>query len=470
MDQNFGGGSKITDDFERHIALKNDAAIYFLAWQTENGLLKSKQSRPSCIEESPILQSLIAEFINIFAKSHNQNTFYQNCLSEYKKKYANEITKYCLEDYKTIFTGSTRFRWRGDKLTTKINRFGHAMDPDRGILFFTSMMLGPENCIVEFQVGRSSTNGRGGYKSLFDEISRSKEMLEYTNGKTTFIPDEAIHIFKRSLNLDNHLNLTKPGDKEYFFEGEQLYNYLLNSPAISVKSLFLLSNEIVLTDANRSAICTIKWDSSVTARYRDDFFTQNSTITDIRTVDNSSINEDLITYCTLNLYKQMKHGVICVSYPGAQGDKCILTETDKGRNTKRTYVDIITYKPIDDRIAVFLTEAKDNLLKSTDDIKKLNEIVTNPQYISGLEQLLRKTKIEKPTSHVFRSIAGKQQNQLTFFDVDYLFMFRIVSSQPKLVIEWQIFVSNKKVIPYFENIGNDEKFIGIMEFEQIYST
>ena len=41
-----------------------------------------------------------------------------------------------------MISDSTRFLWQENNLKVKINRFGHAMDPDRGVLFFANMLLG----------------------------------------------------------------------------------------------------------------------------------------------------------------------------------------------------------------------------------------------------------------------------------------------------------------------------------------
>ncbi|MDR0850018.1 MAG: hypothetical protein LBN07_00860 [Christensenellaceae bacterium] len=466
MNKEFGGGKKITDSFERHIAIKNGSVAYFIAWEEiSNELLKVDAERPSCMLYSAEIEALIRGFINIYENSLNAEDYYNKCLAEYKSKY-NDYQTYGPADYKRIFEDSLRYHWYQDKLAAKINRFGHAMDPDRGVLCFISMMLGSENCIAEFQVGRDS---QVSYKSLFDGTSREAEMMEFIKDKEVLSAEDAIHIFKHSLNLGAHLNLTQPNEKEYYFSDEALHNYLINGSSISVKSLFLLTSEIVFTDASRQRICSIKWNLAISKRYKNTFYVNDFAPISIGLIDSAGIGEDIITYCTFNLYKQMLHEIIGVSYPGAQGDKCILVGEGKGKKVKRIYADSISYKVLNGKAAVFLTEAKDNLKKSSEDAEKLNTIIRDRECVGGLRKLCEKAAGIK-VSKIFTALAGKQSKSETKFQVDCVFMFSLKTNDTNTIIGWQIVVNNKKIIPYLEGVGEGGKFSGTMELELIYRT
>ena len=58
------------------------------------------------------------------------------------------------------------------------------MDPDRGVLYFSNMLNGIENCITEIQVNRSKViKDRGGYGSLFDSTPHEKRLLSLIEKK-----------------------------------------------------------------------------------------------------------------------------------------------------------------------------------------------------------------------------------------------------------------------------------------------
>jgi hypothetical protein len=465
MNQNSGGGDSITDDFEKYSAIKNGSILRLIHWVNEGEILKPNINRPSCIPYSEEMQTQISNYLETFFKSANFADYYDTCFTEYKKQFKN----YTESNIKEILKSSTRYTWDDDKLTVKINRFGHAMDPDRGILFFISMALGNEKCVTEFQIERSELDTRGGYNALFDGTSRAKELLGYVKNKPALLKDDVLHIFKRALNLDNHLHLIERTPNEYYFGDNELFNYLITNASISIKSLFLLSSEIILTNKKRSKICSIKWDMGTIAKYKSAFYINNFKPLVISPISQKTINEDLITYCTADLYKRLSHDIIGISYPGAQGDRCILV--GNGRNVKRIYVDIITLSEQNGEAAIFLTEAKDNLQKSTKDIEKLNMILKETQYRQGLENLCRKViNKENTIVNVFKSISGKQRQLNTALDVDYLFMFNIEIVDGGIKANWQIFINNCAIIPHLGNLCTNNKLSGTLLLDMIYQT
>ncbi len=165
---------------------------------------------------------------------------------------------------KDLISDSTRFLWQENNLKVKINRFGHAMDPDRGVLFFANMLLGSKKVTSEIQINRSASyNARGGYKSLFDSAPQENQMRKYVehiiNLQNNIMTEEnALHIITSVWGLPLDL-MEKTSDGNYFISNKKLYDLLIHHSSMSVKSIFFLSTALILSNQAREPICTIKW-------------------------------------------------------------------------------------------------------------------------------------------------------------------------------------------------------------------
>lgn len=136
LSNNHGGGDKITLIREQNLTLKINALVYFIEWESENDLLLTNPKRNSCIRYNTKIENILK---NILSKHLNSTAlnFYDELLSE-NMQYFDEKH---LAELKASFSNSTRFQKENEKLIVKINRFGHAMDPDRGILFLLMLFL-----------------------------------------------------------------------------------------------------------------------------------------------------------------------------------------------------------------------------------------------------------------------------------------------------------------------------------------
>lgn len=349
MEQAFGGGDKITDELEIALACKMNAVMYLIKWKNEVGknILCVNDNALSCIYHSEEIKNILGKIIKHFINASLFEEYFNTLQNEYRKSNSKIIAKYSTSDMKSVITESTRFHWYNDKLCVKINRFGHAMDPDRGVLYFANMLLGAENIITEIQVNRPNEfTCRGGYSSLFDALGRQALLKEYTQkiikAGNIFTDDNAIYIFKTALNIDSFLPFIKTGEHEYVIKDEDLEEFLLNHHSITAKTIFFLSTELRLTDKNRDSICTIKWNIGPIKKFMNSVLDCGFTITDIVPFSDIRAKEDIITFASVELYKRMHCSLLAVSYPGAQGDRCVLT--GRGRNVLRTYIDIIAYK------------------------------------------------------------------------------------------------------------------------------
>lgn len=479
MNQSFGGGDKFNDEMEMALSYANGGVFFPIKWKTIEGLdtLKTKEGALSCIYYSDDIFKIINNLIKVFKEKNDFLSFFDRVRSLYYEKNKLILNSFTRKKMCSYIVNSTRFNWINDKyLTSKINRFGHAMDPDRGVLYFANMLVGIDNCITEIQVNRNSIDGRGGYKALFDATPHEKILLKfvseiYNNKNNVMSSSDAISILECSLNIKKWELFRKVNEKEYIIEDEKLRKFFNNSPSITAKSIFFLSLKLILTDKDRNIICTISWGYNPVKEFLNSLICKNFKPLNIKELSIADAKEDIITFASVALYKKMLCELIAVSYPGAQGDRCILI--GKGRNVDRKYIDIIALKKEKITANVFLQESKDNFSKSANDVKKLNEIISSKIDIDGLKELIHKvTLLEKSkiSQDIKISIGSKYSSDIANYDVDYIFMFDIDNSKfDKTIIKYSVALIDTSLLLAFKPLlDKDGKLKGTLEFDKIF--
>lgn len=347
------------------------------------------------------------------------------------------------------------------------------MDPDRGVLYYANMMVGVENTITEFQVNRpDNPAARGGYNVLFDALARKNELLRYVtniirNKGNVFTDENALHVFTCGLNIDTAIRFEKTSDHNYIIRDDVLKRFLLTHTSIVAKTIFFLSTELRLTDKNRNVICTVRWNKAPIIEYLDSVNTSNRTPIRIKSLTIEGAKEDIITFASVELYKKLNYDLLAVSYPGAQGDRCILTGS--GRTVLRTYVDIIAYKTKEDGIQVFLEECKESFSRSQTDVDKLNKIVSGHEEREGLKMLFRKTISRDSISDLYISVAAKKVPSLPRFIVDYIFMFDLSSDRQYTYIDYTVALVNTTLVTEFNPLANNGRLIGRLKINRLYT-
>lgn len=478
MEQKFGGGDKFTDELEKYLAYSKDAILITLPWENITGtyLLDTNADSPSCINKSDELTKIFNNLFEFFEKSKSFDDYYKFLLEFYKENYKKIIENYTKMNLSDIITQSSRFTLTNNTIMSKINRFGHAMDPERGVLYFINMLVGYQNSISEIQINRvSDINARGGYSSLFDAISREDELIAYVkhiieNNNNEFTEENALFIFKRALNIDNKLEFIKISPRNYVIDDEVLQNFLLNTNGMTAKSIFFLSKELHLTDKNRELILKVSWGINPVNAFMSRFKGKVFKPTDINPIAIDSVQEDLVTYASVQLYKKLKFKILSVSYPGAQGDRAILV--GEGRNVIRIYIDIIAYTENSKTdFVVYLQESKDVLSKSKSDVEKLVDIKNNPLKIEGLKTLFKRVTNNSEFEKVYTSLGSKQSNNIPAYDVDYILMFSVEKGYNNCTnVIWQIALINTELLNVFNKLQNNENRLrGILKLDGLYT-
>lgn len=474
MSQDFGGGSRITDEQEQRLAFERGALFFPIKWDTPPGsdVLPTKENALSCIPSSDAVQETIASIIDTFRACNGACDFYDRLKRQYAAKYREPLTRTSVSSIKANVVNSSRFHWYGDKLAVKINRFGHAMDPDRGVLYYANMLVGAENTITVVQVNRpDDPAARGGYSALFDALARKKELLGYVSdiichSANIFTDENALHVFACGLNIDKAVRFEKVSEHNYRIKDDVLERFLFAHVGMAAKSIFFLSTELRLIDKNRDTICTVRWNKEPILKYLDSVNTNNRAPIPIKPLTMAEAKEDIVTFASVELYKKMGCKLLAVSYPGAQGDRCILTGA--GRKVLRIYVDIIAYKEDANGITVFLEECKDKFSRSQDDVIKLCRIASGQEERDGLKALFRKTIGRDSIRNLFISVAAKKDASPPKFSVNYTFMFGLSFDSQHTYIDYTVNVADRAAAAEFSPLMNGGKLAGRLEYDKLY--
>ncbi len=477
MDQNFGGGDRFTDEIEEVLAFRKGAIFYPVQWNTYEHLdvLKTKENALSCIYFSEEIEDVLKDIVKAFNDSLSYSDYFCALRGSYKIKKSSLLEKYDGNDLSSVIVNSARFNWEEDKLTSKINRFGHAMDPDRGILYFTNMLVGVENCITEIQVNRPDDfNSRGGYKSLFDATPHKVSLENYVRNiirdkNNVFDDEDALFIFKRALNIDGWDLFQKQSNHSYFINDDELLQFLTKCPSMTSKCIFFLSTKLKLTDKNRNTICSVSWNKGPIQAYLDSVNTENHAPIVIKELTFDDAKEDIVTFASVQLYKKIQCDLLAVSYPGAQGDRCVLL--GDGRNVLRTYIDIIAIKKNQYKATVFLEECKDDISKSKEDVTKLNNFLSDSNQIEGLQKLVRKIDGCEKIDNIKISVGAKFTPHMPNYQVDYIFLFDINNSSADITeVDYTVALIDTTLFSIFKPLTNPQgKLRGKLIFDKIFA-
>lgn len=210
---------------------------------------------------------------------------------------------------------STRFFRRGDDWCLKFNRYGHAMDPERGMAWFLRASVGEP--LVGMLIDRSATS-----------------------------PGEALENFAKATGLAT-VDLPDPEIGGTIDVTDALNGSRLNRPGFAI---FWNLKSFSIVNANSEPLLTLSWIPG--PRYGWSPKGTAEPLTRLRA--RTEIGEDEVTYTVAHDILRSNGFVLhSVSYPGAQGDFPLLEGS--GRRTLRTYIDVIAVKP---GVALALAESK----------------------------------------------------------------------------------------------------------------
>ena len=300
------------------------------------------------------------------------------------KKWIDSLTSIDkFEDFKNINSTRTHFDSYNEKLkiknlfTLKINRMGHAMDPERGMLSYYSYFLCDEQTTVMAKFVFNPTK-----KSWYKDTPKEKEIHNQLLEKDNLSKLDLITFLVKGLSLINGedlIDLVSTSNGRFIYIDNYIdnnYNRLNNS----FRTIVDHSSILEITDGRSNEIF-LKW----TSQNRD--FEISSLEKNTRLKERKKLSEDDVTYITIhNVFKENDIEVLSISYPGAQSDTPILPEPEMGRMQKRIYIDSIGKK---NNILVFQeNKGVFNKKEISSDIQKIEKFKYDEDYKKSIAKFV----------------------------------------------------------------------------------
>lgn len=456
--QNFGGGSLLSEDDLVHACNNINGIYHHIEWNLirDSDYVKVNSHRVSCPEYIKQLEDLFFKYIVVYRNSKNNSEFYRSILLEHREV-INQVSDYSIP----MFNQSSRINYLNNNIIEiKMNRFGHAMDPERGMLvFFYS--INNKNIVAKFVMEKSSfTEIRGdNYKSLFDgccnEEFINSLLIDYFNDNKTMSSEFALQLFILATNTRSLFRNSHTIENEVIIDDNELFDYLQNGSNV-VKTLLLFTEGIRLYGRNDKLFTTIKWNSNIIDFFKSSLVNDVNFILPLYAIEQNKITEDIITYVTYELLAKLGFRALAVSYPGAQGDRAIIS--GNGIRNTREYIDIILVSNKENDNTILLQENKTILSQSFNDAEKLIKIKNDELKIKKIEELSKKTEVKSlRNARVYIGLGGLESLRIPS-NVDYIVGIKMLSNEK---FECSIYCSSKEALDYLVSISN------IIEFKSI---
>lgn len=353
-----------------------------------------------------------------------------------------KLSEHVFQDNSSSFN-SSRLKWLSKEkaLLFKFNRMGHAMDPERGMIWYykhrydkpiISRIIFPSAGDLVFQKNKLKNN-YDYLKSFIVGTSLDKEgkFTKYLINKNFLISSKLV---------SNEIDITGFLSENFEFLNKQLFAIFSNSIKVIIQD----------TNGNNRIILTWKNDFNI--------LNQKSNVKITKIKERNFIEEDDITYVVSHqVLKKNGFKIISLSYPGAQGDRAILPQAGSGRGQSRKYIDIVACYP--DKY-LDLTENKGSyrLPEVSKDIEKLNFYKSDINFKQALNNLVEKISPENKGLPILLSVSfwvPSNQTNLNGLPIEKINFFVTISPDMK---KWKIWTGgNLDVFKYKEGNVKLEK-------------
>ena len=448
---------------------------YIIAeWRTKTAnkfTLQRNQNFPSCPPEIPILRITIQAIVKSFLKS--EKNWFENSIKDLKqtshyKSYRKEVdnaigAKELLATWKARkATNLNKLRYfvNEDWIGAKINRFSHAMDPDRGILNFISFVFSKTHKIFGiYALVRPRGNDilKKDLDSLTTLRSKLKEAIAIDSGGVPrWFTDELVKAAKRAKKLDETINFQPIWEKH---KSKISDNKVVSTIAFLLDGMYLNHNGIKLVWDRRKLLGNSKGDmlDLLKTYFSSTKFSSASALVE----ESNEVDEDEVTYAIAHrVLIPNKFKIVSISYPGSQGGGAILPNPDLGKAQPREYPDIIALPPRKNaKIDVLLNESKGMFRQA--DIEKDTAKILRYKHDKKLQTALKETlvvaQVIDQNDNVRNIIIGvafgvKSNTHTTWKPDEVDFIFRITDRK-----KWAIGIFNqalRNLIPKIEGNTN----------------
>lgn len=339
-----GGNTKFNHITSYSIIYKNHKVMsYHFDWPCNaNGSVVVNDDYLSCPQQIASLESFLKCLMKFASKEFKPSNWilaFENSLLEIQHfiDWNKELEAFELQDITKLKTSRVEWKESENVFHFKFNRFGHAMDPERGMLAYYGTLNSSVISKMIFDID---------IEAWFKTVSNEKNIREYIKSNGLNNTNDFLKMFVLAAGLHNNNDFVKIADSFSSTSGtieidlsEFVSNnfYSVNKP---LRIIFRFSKEFHVYDNKENLQVKFHWKFNV-APFD---FSKFPAVTPLS--KRTYLDEDFVTYiCVHNVLRENAYKLIAVSYPGAQGDRVALDDTEEGRTRTRKYIDIISYLP-----------------------------------------------------------------------------------------------------------------------------
>lgn len=396
---------------------------YIIAkWETEKGnsyTLQRNKKYPSCPPDIAIFTDTIQQAVSAFIKTPTK--WFENSLNGLKKqtsykKYRKMVdvasgAKELLDSWKTRRDSNLnklRYFVKPKMIGAKINRFSHAMDPDRGILTFMSFLFSEERnvfgiyALVRPRGNELMKQDMNTIQQMQDKLATALEMDK--GGLPEWLVAEFKNAAKQAKKLDDVFDFQSVWEKH---EKEITESKVVMTLAYFLDGIKFNHNGITLVWDKRKLVNTNSRDF-IPAFAKHFGFAKYVAPTPIVEIC-GEVDEDEVTYAIVHRVL-IPNGfkIVSVSYPGSQGGGAVLPNPELGKAQPREYPDVIAMPPAGTNIDVVLNESKGMFTKSAinKDAEKMLRYKTDPVYKNALKETLFVAQVVDSNKQLTNIVVG----------------------------------------------------------------
>ena len=449
---------------------------YIIAdWKTEKGnnyTLQRNSNYPSCPPNIAILTATLQSAVSTFVRS--EKDWFSRSLCKLKKeqsyqtylKQVNAATgaKELLETWKNRRSSNLnklRYFVKPNFVAAKINRFSHAMDPDRGILTFISFLFSETRQVFGiYALKRTSETLQIDIDSIDIMRNQLKVALDKDKkdggGVTEWFEQLLINTAKKAKTLNDTIDITNDLLQN---RTELMRNVVVMTLAYFLDGIYLNHNGICLKWNKRKLVNSTSNNflPAFSAHFGFSCYTKPTPIIEVV----NGVDEDEVTYSIIHkILIPNGFQVVSVSYPGSQGGGAVLPEPEKGKSQKREYPDVIALPPKHSKIDVVLNESKGMFTKSSveKDLEKILRYKTDETRKTALKETLFVAQVidkNKQLKNIVIGVAfGVKNNTTTDWQPDNVdFIFRITNRN-----EWAIGIFKQEMSDLIKKIEGKTNF------------
>lgn len=443
-------------------------------WQTNGGYnLQRSENLFGCPPDISILKDVLQSITKTFLQ--NSYNWFKNTLvmlkarqsyQSFRRKVDNAagsqelLKEWQSREVRNRNLNKLRYFVRKNWIGAKINRFSHAMDPDRGILTFISFIFSQTHKVYGVYALVRPRND-----DLKDDITNlaalknhlNKALENDKNGIPRWFAAELKEIVQTATSQTQEIDFQPIWEK---YKDKISENKVILTMAYMVDGIYLNHNGIrlywdrykLLGNPNENFLSLFKTFFG---------FTNFTLPVPIEYIQNE-VDEDEVTYTLIHkVFIPNKFHIISISYPGSQGGCAILPDPQKGKSQPREYPDIIALPPFKNpEIDVLLNESKGmfSLSSIQKDTEKILRYKTSANLQAALKETLVMAEVFDKNDRIHKILIGiafglKSDTPTTWKPDQVDFIFRIVNRK-----KWSIGIFNQALRDLIPKIEGDTNF------------